>query len=140
MTEKTLRIGNASGYWGDDLTVLRRQIESGPIDVITLDFLAEITMSILQKQRARDASRGYAGDFVDQLDDVMAMALERGVVVISNAGGVAPRACADAILARAGAKGLHPRIGVVAGDDVLDRLPGWDTEGIDLSNMDDGRP
>lgn len=140
MSEKILRIGNASGYWGDDLTVLRRQIEGGPIDVVTLDFLAEITMSILQKQRARDASRGYARDFVDQLDEVLQVALERGVVVISNAGGVAPRACADAILERARARGLQPRIGVVSGDDVLDRLDDWHREGIDLSNMDDGRP
>jgi len=139
MSERVLRIGNASGYWGDDLTVLRRQIEGGPLDFVTLDFLAEITMSILQKQRDRDPSAGYARDFVDQMDEVMAAALERDVVVISNAGGVAPRACADAILERVRARGLDPRIGVVAGDDLLDRLPGWHEEGVDLSNMDDGR-
>ena len=139
MSERVLRIGNASGYWGDDLTVLRRQIEGGPLDFVSLDFLAEITMSILQKQRDRDPSAGFARDFVDQMDEVMASALERGVVVISNAGGVAPGACADAILERVRARGLDPRIGVVAGDDLLDRLPRWHEEGVDLSNMDDGR-
>ena len=139
MADDVLRIGNASGYWGDDLTVLRRQIEGGPLDVVTMDFLAEITMSILQKQLQRDPSAGFARDFVDQMDEVLASALERGVTVISNAGGVAPRACADAILERARAKGLDPRIGIVAGDDIMDRLDAWHAEGVDLSNMDDGR-
>ena len=139
MSDGVLRIGNASGYWGDDLTVLKRQIEGGPLDFVTMDFLAEITMSILQKQRQRDPSAGFARDFVDQMDEVLRSALERDVVVISNAGGVAPRACADAILERARAQGLSPRIGVVAGDDLMDRLPQWHAEGVDLSNMDDGR-
>jgi hypothetical protein len=139
VTTDPLRIGNASGYWGDDLTVLRRQLEGGPLDVITLDFLAEITMSILQKQRARNPEAGFARDFVDQMDDVLELALDRGTVVISNAGGVAPRACAGAIHDRATARGLDPRIGVVAGDDCLDALPRWKAEGVELKNMDDGR-
>ena len=140
MADSMLRIANASGYWGDDLTVLRRQIERGPVDVVTLDFLAEITMSILQKQRERDPRMGYARDFVDQMDEVIELALERGVRVISNAGGVAPRLCGEAISERARARGLQPRVGVVEGDDVLDRLGAWHAEGVDLSNMDDGRP
>lgn len=139
MSAETIRIGNASGYWGDDLTVLRRQLEGGPLDVITLDFLAEITMSILQKQRDRDPSLGYARDFVHQLDEVLELALDSKTVVISNAGGVAPRACADAIHALAAARGLDPRIGVVAGDDVLADLGGWLARGVELKNMDDGR-
>jgi hypothetical protein len=139
VTADTIRIGNASGYWGDDLTVLRRQLEGGPLDVISLDFLAEITMSILQKQIARDPKAGYARDFVDQIDEVLELAIERGTVVISNAGGVAPRACAEAILARGKARGLSPRIGVVAGDDVLGQLPLWQQQGVELKNMDDGR-
>lgn len=139
VSEDRIRIANASGYWGDDLTVLRRQIEGGPVDVVTLDFLAEITMSILQKQKARDPQAGYARDFVDQLDEVMASALEREVVVISNAGGVAPRRCAEVLLERANARGLEPRIGVVGGDDVLEELPRWHEQGVDLDNMDDGR-
>lgn len=135
-----LRIGNAGGYWGDDLGALQRQIDGGPIDVITMDFLAEITMSILHKQLRRDPHAGYARDFVTQMGAVMATALERGVTIISNAGGAKPRACAEALLAAAGESGLNPTVGVVEGDDLLDRLSQWHRDGVDLSNMDDGRP
>lgn len=134
-----LRIANASGYWGDDLTALKRQIEGGPIDVVTMDFLAEITMSILQKQVQRNPDTGYAVDFVDQVDEVMELAMERNVTIISNAGGVRPLACGEAIAARAEAKGLSPRVGVVAGDDLMDRIQQWHADGVDMSNMDDGR-
>ncbi len=135
-----LRIGNASGYWGDDLTALKRQIMGGPLDVITMDFLAEITMSILQKQLDRNPAAGFARDFVDQMRDVFVEAMERDVTIISNAGGVRPRACGDALLAAAAELGLSPKIGVVAGDDVADRLAGWNADGVDMANMDDGRP
>jgi len=119
MTE-VLRIANASGYWGDDLTALRRQIEGGPIDVVTMDFLA-------------------ARDFVDQMRDVLGLAMQRDVTIIANAGGVAPQACADAIVAAVADQGLDPRIGVVAGDDLMDRLATWHGDGIAMDNMDDGR-
>jgi hypothetical protein len=135
-----LRIGNASGYWGDDLSALRRQIDGGPIDVVTLDFLAEITMSILQKQLTRDPGAGFARDFVDQMRDVMATAVERGIVIITNAGGVKPEHCIRALEEVAAQQGLSPRLGMVAGDDLLDQLAGWAASGVDLSNMDDGRP
>ncbi len=140
MTNSMIRIANASGYWGDDLTALGRQLAGGPLDVVTLDFLAEITMSILQKQKDRDPQAGYARDFVDQLDEVMEMALDQGVVIISNAGGVAPRRCAEVIRERARVRGLDPRVGIVAGDDVMAQLGAWHEAGVDLSNMDDGRP
>lgn len=136
----TLRIANASGYWGDDLTALKRQIEGGPVDVVTMDFLAEITMSILQKQVQRNPETGFARDFVDQMDEVMARAMADNVTIIANAGGVRPLQCGEAIMARAAAQGLDPRIGVVAGDDLLDRIGQWHADGVDLSNMDDGRP
>ncbi|MEM9561349.1 MAG: acyclic terpene utilization AtuA family protein [Actinomycetota bacterium] len=138
-TTEPLRIANASGYWGDDLTALRRQLDGGPVDVITMDFLAEITMSILQKQVQRNPEAGFAVDFVDQLDEVMASAMEQGVTIIANAGGVRPLSCGEAILARAKAKDLDPRVGVVAGDDLMGRIQQWHAEGLDLSNMDDGR-
>lgn len=134
-----LRIANASGYWGDDLTVLRRQIEDGPIDYVTMDFLAEITMSIMQKQRARKPELGYARDFVDQMADVLGLAMDKGVTIIANAGGVAPQACGDAIAAVLAEQGLSPRIGVVAGDDLMERLSTWHSDGVAMDNMDDGR-
>lgn len=135
-----LRIANASGYWGDDLTALKRQIEGGPVDVVTMDFLAEITMSILQKQVQRNPETGFARDFVDQMDEVMERAMADGVTIIANAGGVRPLLCGEAIKAKAEKKGLDPRIGVVAGDDLMDRIGQWHNDGVDLSNMDDGRP
>ncbi|MGI9621192.1 MAG: acyclic terpene utilization AtuA family protein [Acidimicrobiales bacterium] len=134
-----LRIGNASGYWGDDLDALARQIDGGPIDVVTMDFLAEITMSILQKQVDRNPAAGFARDFVDQMRGVMAAATERGVKIITNAGGVRPRACAEAIIAVGAELGLDPRVAMVAGDDLMADLASWQEAGIDLSNMDDGR-
>lgn len=134
-----LRIANASGYWGDDLTALRRQIEGGPLDFVTMDFLAEITMSIMQKQRARKPELGYARDFVDQMADVLGLAMEQGVTIIANAGGVAPRSCGDAIAAVLAEQGLNPRVGVVAGDDLMDRLGNWHADGVAMDNMDDGR-
>ncbi len=134
-----LRIANASGYWGDDLSALKRQIDGGPVDVVTMDFLAEITMSILQKQVQRNPDTGYAVDFVDQLDEVLDRVVDRDITIISNAGGVRPLACGEAIAARARARGLDPRIGVVAGDDLMDRIGRWHDDGVDMSNMDDGR-
>jgi hypothetical protein len=140
MAGDVLRIGNAGGYWGDDLTALRRQIEGGPIDVVTLDFLAEITMSILQKQRARDPQAGYARDFVDQMREVMREAVARGVTIITNAGGVNPDGCAQALVRLAVELKLEASVGLVAGDDILGRIEAWTKEGVRLDNMDDGRP
>ena len=81
---ETIRIANAGGYWGDDLTQFKRQVELGRVDYVTLDFLAEITMSIMQKQRARDPRAGYARDFVAQVRETLPLLLERGTKVISN--------------------------------------------------------
>ena len=99
-----IRIANAGGYWGDDLTQFRRQIELGPVDVVTLDFLAEITMSIMQKQRARDPRAGYARDFVAQVAEALPALVARGARVITNAGGVNPLACRDALLEMAASR------------------------------------
>ena len=92
-----IRIANAGGYWGDDLAQFRRQVALGPVDVVTLDFLAEITMSIMQKQRARDPRAGYARDFITQVEDALPLLVDHGIKVISNAGGVNPRGCAEAV-------------------------------------------
>ncbi len=134
-----LRIGNAGGYWGDDLAVLRRQVEGGPIDVVTADFLAEITMSILQKQFQRDPQMGYARDFVTQMKEVMPIAMKRGVTIITNAGGVRPDNCVRALQALADEMKLTPRLGLVGGDGLLSDLDQWHRDGVDMSNMDDGR-
>src|SRR5262249_4466050 len=95
--KSAVRIANASGYWGDDPEALVRQLAGGPIDYVTMDFLAEITMVILQRQRARDPRAGFAYDFVEQLERALPAMLERGATVIVNAGGTNPAGCAEAI-------------------------------------------
>jgi len=135
-----VRVGAGQGFWGDDIDAPRRQVEGGQLDYLMLDYLAEVTMSILQKQKERDPSLGYARDFVGAMESVMPAVTERGVKVIANAGGVNPPACAAAVLSvaeKGGAKGKL-RIGVVTGDDLLSRLDDLIAKGHSLANMDTG--
>jgi hypothetical protein len=133
-----VRIANAGGYWGDDLSQLRRQIELGPVDFVTLDFLAEITMSIMQKQRARDPRAGYARDFVAQIEEALPLLIERGVRVISNAGGVNPLACRGALLEMANLHQQKLEVAAILGDDLLDRLGELNARGVKLDDMETG--
>src|SRR3990170_7834922 len=100
-TPHVVRVASAQGFWGDSLDAPRRQVEGGHVDYLMLDYLAEVTMSILQKQKERDPRMGYARDFVGAIESVLPAITGRGVRVIANAGGVNPRACADAIRALA---------------------------------------
>jgi len=130
----TLRIANAGGYWGDDPYALRRQVMGElPIDYVSMDFLAEITMSILQKQLARDPSAGYARDFIKQVDPLLEVILDREIKIITNAGGVNPKACADALFDVASKRGLSLEVAVVGGDDIRSRL-----DELTLDNMETG--
>lgn len=137
---ESIRIANAGGYWGDDLRQFRRQVELGPTDYVTLDFLAEITMSIMQKQRARDPRAGFARDFVAQVEDTLDLMLEKGVRAITNAGGVNPMACREALLEMAARRGVALDVAAVVGDDLMDRLAELNEAGASLDNMDDGSP
>lgn len=139
---KTIRIASGQGFWGDWLEAPFRQVEGGPIDYLILDYLAEVTMSIMQKQRARDPKAGYARDFVAMIDRVLPTLVDRNIRVIANAGGVNPRACAEAIQAVATKHGLSGRfkIGIVAGDDIMGRLDSILADGHALKNMDTGEP
>jgi len=133
-----IRIANGQGFWGDSLEAPLEQMRRGPLDYLTLDYLAEITMSILQKQRSRDPRTGYARDFVDMIYRGAADILDKKIRVVANAGGVNPQACREAVakaLNRAGVK-----IGVVAGDDILDRLDAMIGQGIEMNNLDTGEP
>src|SRR5207248_4315007 len=121
--KQVVRVAAGQGFWGDDLDAPRRQVEGGPIDYLMLDYLAEVTMSILQKQKERDPALGYARDFIGAIESILPAIVEKGVKIVANAGGVNPRACAAAVKAvaeKCGAKGKL-RIGVVSGDDLLDR-------------------
>ena len=138
----TLRIAGGQGFWGDWLEAPVRQVEGGPIDYLMMDYLAEVTMSILQKQKARNPSLGYARDVVPLLERILPDVVARGIRVTTNAGGVNPEACATAIVAAARSLGLAGRlkVGVVTGDDILPRLDELLEKGIPLADMDSGRP
>ncbi len=135
-----IRIANAGGYWGDDLAQFRRQLELGPVDYVTLDFLAEITMSIMQKQRARDARAGYARDFVMQVEESLDLLAKSGARAITNAGGVNPLGCRGALLEMAQKRGRTLEVAAVVGDDLLERLGELNSAGVPLDDMETGAP
>ena len=139
-SNRIVRIGSGQGFWGDWLEAPRRQVDGGQIDYLMLDYLAEVTMSILQKQKERDPAMGYARDFVGAMESVMDAVANRGVRVIANAGGVNPPACAAAIRAVAEKLGVSDRvrIGVVTGDDLLPHLDRLIASGHALANMETG--
>jgi acyclic terpene utilization AtuA family protein len=139
---RTVRIAAGQGFWGDWLEAPVRQVRDGPIDYLMMDYLAEVTMSIMQKQKSRDPSAGYARDFVPLMERILPDIVERGVRVTSNAGGVNPRGCAEAVLAVARRLGLprRLRVGLVSGDDILGRLDELIGRGHTLSDMETGRP
>ena len=140
--KEIVRVAAGQGFWGDWLEAPRRQVEGGEIDYLMLDYLAEVTMSILQKQKERDPKMGYARDFVGAIESILPAIAKRGVRVVANAGGVNPPACADAIRAIAEKAGLRKdiRVGVVTGDDLLPRLDELLASGHELRNMDTGEP
>ncbi len=136
--KKKIRIGNAGGYWGDDLDALRRQLEDGPLDYVTMDFLAEITMSILRKQQLRNPELGYARDFLTQLETCLPLIADKGVRVITNAGGINPLGLGRKIREMVKARGLKLKVGVVHGDDICDRLDELTAAGEKFTNMETG--
>src|ERR1700685_4468381 len=131
-----IRIANAQGFWGDSLEPPVEQVRGGPIDYLTLDYLAEVTMSILQKQHRRDPKAGYARDFVDMIARILPDLKERRIRVIANAGGVNPKGCCDAVLEAAKRQGIDIRVAIVAGDDILPRLDELLARGVELKNME----
>ncbi len=139
MKEK-IRIASGQGFWGDMLDAPVQQVKNGQIDYLMLDYLAEVTMSILQKQRARDPNAGYARDFVALMKQILPACVARGIRVTANAGGVNVEGCAQAVrevAAELGLKGKF-RIGIVTGDDIMDKLDDLLERGVELRNMDTG--
>ena len=117
-----IRVANCSGFFGDRLSAAREMVEGGPIDVLTGDWLAELTMLILSRIRAKQPGRGFAGTFVTQMEQVMGQCLDRGIKVVSNAGGLDPAGCAEAVAQVADRLGLAPTIAFVDGDDLMPRV------------------
>jgi len=131
-----IRIANGQGFWGDWLEAPVRLVEDGPIDFLVLDYLAEVTMSILQKQKQENPNLGYARDFPPLIGRLAPRLRERGIKVIANAGGVNPTACARAVMEAA--PGL--RVAVVQGDDVFSRIDEFLAKGYEMRDMDTGEP
>lgn len=138
MGKDLIRIGNAGGFWGDDLSALKRQIEGGALDYITSDYLAEITMGILMKQKMKNNSMGYVYDFLDQIDEVLESAISKGIKIITNAGGINPGALAEKIIELARKKDIDIKVGAVTGDDILERIDGIYPAKELMKNMETG--
>ena len=142
MTDRIVRVAAGQGFWGDWLEAPVRQVQGGPIDYLMMDYLAEVTMSIMQKQKSRDPKFGYARDFVPLMERILPDLAAKGIRVTSNAGGVNPRACAEAVREVARRLGVSDkvRIALVTGDDILPRLDELLAKGHALTDMDTGRP
>ena len=135
-----IRIANGQGFWGDWLEAPRQLVSGGSIDYLVLDYLAEVTMSILEKQRRRDPDKGYAWDVVDLSVSLLPRLLADGIRIVTNAGGVNPQACARAIVERARAAGVRGfKVAVVSGDDIGDRIDSMISRGIRFDDIDTGR-
>ena len=139
MKEK-VRVASGQGFWGDMLSAPIDQVRGGQIDYLMLDYLAEVTMSIVQKQKQRDPKMGYARDFVNLMREILPDCVEKGIKVTANAGGVNVAGCAEAVREVAGELGLSGKfkIGMITGDDILPRLDEFLEKGIAITNMDTG--
>jgi hypothetical protein len=142
MSGRVVRVAAGQGFWGDWLEAPVRQVRGGPIDYLMMDYLAEVTMSIMQKQKSRDPKAGYARDFVPLMERILPDIVQKGIKVTSNAGGVNPQGCAEAVLEVARRLGLTNKVavGLVTGDDILGRLDELIAGGHPLNNMETGRP
>ncbi len=137
----TVRIASGQGFWGDLQRAPIDQARGGPIDYLVMDYLAEVTMSILQKQKLRNPDGGYARDFVEVVTELLPDIKERGFTIVSNAGGVNPLACRDAIVENARERGITGlKIAVVTGDDLLGDLDTLLADGVELRHMETGEP
>lgn len=135
-----LRVANCSGFYGDRLAAAREMVEGGPIDVLTGDYLAELTLMILLKDKLKNPELGYARTFLRQLDDVAATCCERGIKIVVNAGGLNPGALARAATEIYGRHGLTAEVAWIEGDDLLARLPALQEQGEAFAHMETGAP
>jgi hypothetical protein len=135
---RAVRIGNCSGFYGDRVSAAREMVDGGDLDVLTGDYLAELTMLILWKARQKDPSGGYARTFLTQMEQVLGTCMDRGIKVVANAGGLNPSGLATELTALAQRLGLSPKVAWIEGDDLADRVPDLLSTGHDLVNIDTG--
>ncbi len=121
MTPNPVRIGNASGFYGDRFSAMREMLEGGELDYLTGDYLAELTMLILGRDRIKDPKTGYAKTFLRQMEECLGLAVDKGVRIVSNAGGLNPHGLAVALRELAEKVGVNVGVAFVDGDDLLDR-------------------
>lgn len=133
-----LRVANCSGFFGDRISAAKEMVEGGPIDVLTGDYLAELTMAILWRTRQKDPDAGYATTFLTQMEQVLGTCLDRRIRIVSNAGGINPAGLAGRLARLAAEVGLSPRIAHVEGDDLLFRISGLQVEGHEFRHLDSG--
>jgi len=137
----SIRIASGQGFWGDLPNAPINQVRKGPIDYLVMDYLAEVTMSIMQKQKLRNPDYGYARDFVGVVSEILPDIAEKGIKVISNAGGVNPEACKEQILEAIEEQGYDDiKVAVIDGDNILDDLDALIEDGHPLNNMETGEP
>lgn len=138
---KIVRVANGQGFWGDNVDAPLELVRGGPVDYLGMDYLAEVTLSIMMRQKRKNPAAGYATDFIDFVRRALPELVAKNVRVITNAGGLNPRACRARIFEVARELGLTGlRVGVVEGDDLLDRLPALVEAGHEMKNMDSGAP
>ena len=136
-----IRIGNCSGYYGDRLAAAKEMVEGGPIDVLTGDYLAELTMTILyNQQQTRGDHLGYVGTFLKQVEDVVEPCIERGIKIVTNAGGLNPKGMKDEIEKILKAKGLSAKVAYIDGDDLMPRMEELKAFGEQFTNIDKNIP
>ena len=133
-----IRIGNGQGFWGDSIDAPVRLAKDGPLDYLTLDYLAEVTLSIMQRQKLKNPNTGYARDFLDLVERILPEISDKGVKVITNAGGVNPQSCRLELIQLAKNSGKEIKIGVIQGDDIFPTLAELRKKGVSFENMDTG--
>src|SRR5436190_6608201 len=138
--DRPIRIGNCSGFYGDRFAAMQEMLVGGELDVLTGDYLAELTMLILFRSRLKNPDGGYATTFVRQLEETLGLAVESGVRIVSNAGGLNPAGLAARVREVATGLGLAVNVAHVEGDDLMPALPALQADGHEIANLDTGRP
>ena len=140
MADDIVRIANCSGFYGDRLSAAREMVEGGPIDFLTGDYLAELTMAILFNQKMqRGEHMGYVGTFLKQVKEVIGPCLDKGIKIVSNAGGLNPKSMAAEVEKIVAELGLKAKIAYIDGDDLMPRIADLQKEGVTFTNFDTGQ-
>ena len=132
------RIGNGQGFWGDSVDAPINLIKNGNLDYLTLDYLAEVTMSIMQRQKLKNPTKGYAVDFVEMIKSNFKLIKENKTKIITNAGGVNPKGCTNKLIQIANQINDKIRIGFIEGDDIFNSIDGMINKGVSFDNLETG--